>query len=196
MKEYKSSKSREKKLYKKVRKNYKRWKYGNLGVLIFTIVIIGIFLWIFKNVGVSLNSIIVGIGVNFVPFLITCFMRAVAVSGGREILLNRENNTICLYEDKLVVGYKPGRLDVQDYDYVEVEMLYSDILTLDNKQHLGYFDLSGCYVIKRFKQFQNDNPSIEHRSDPPLRVYCSYTNMQEVISEISKNITKQVKLIL
>ena len=190
MKEYKSSKSREKKLYKKVRKNYKRCKYGNLGVLIFTTLIICIFIWIFKNVGVSLDSIVVGIGVNFVPFLFACFMRAIAVSGGREILLNRENNTICLYEDRLVVGYKPGRLDVQDYDYVEVEMFYSDILSIDNRQNLGFLDLSGCYVIKRFKHSQSDKNIIEHRSDPPLRIYCSYTNMQEVISEISKNIAK------
>ena len=190
MKEYKSSKNSEKKLYKKVRKNYKRWKYGNLGVLVFTTLIICIFIWIFKNVGVSLDSIIVGIGVNFVPFLTTCFMRAIAVSGGREILMNREDNTICLYKDKLVIGYKSGRLDVKDYDYVEVEMFYSDILNLDNRQNLGFFDLSGYYSIKRFKHSKNDKPIIEHRSDPPLRVYCSYTNMQEVISEISKSIAK------
>lgn len=185
MKEYKSTIKSEKQLYKSVRKNFKRWKYCNAGVLFLLLIMIVMQLWIFKNSEVSINALIVGIGMNFVPFLILCFLRATAVSGGREILLNRKDNTLTLKDTSLIVSYTPSLVESTDFSYVEIEMGYSNINKIECHKELGYVELYGGYVIKRFKSIQDIKPVTEHLSNPPLKLYYSYNNLSEAIKCIS-----------
>lgn len=184
MKEYKSTIKSEKRLYKSVRKNFKRWKYCNAGVLFLILIMVGMQLWIFKNSEVAINAIIVGIGINFVPFLILCFLRATAVSGGRDILLNRKNNILTLNTTSLVISYTPSLVESTDFSYVEIEMRYSDINKIECHKELGYVELYGEYVIRRFKSIQGIKPVTEHLSSPPLKLYYSYNNMSEAIEYI------------
>ncbi len=103
--EFKANRKNEKRLYKRIRKKYKRWTYGNMGVLICIAVIAGLFIWVSKNGGVSFDALVVSIGISFVPFLLLCFMRAIAISGGREVLFNRISDQLVLKENDFSMEY-------------------------------------------------------------------------------------------
>lgn len=195
--EFKANRKNEKRLYKRIRKKYKRWTYGNIGVLVCLAVIVGLFIWVGKNGGVSFDALVISIGISFVPFLLLCFMRAIAVSGGREVLFNRISDQLVLKENDFSMEYIPQAREMVAYGYIIYQMEYRQIKALVDYRERGYVEVYGEYQIRRYHQADMGdvpgNVQVEHKYEEPFRLYGHYENFEKCMEEISKRSGVQIK---
>lgn len=107
-----------------------------MGVLICIAVIAGLFIWVSKNGGVSFDALVVSIGISFVPFLLLCFMRAIAISGGREVLFNRISDQLVLKENDFSMEYIPQARETAEFGHIIYQMEYRQIKALIDYREL------------------------------------------------------------
>ena len=184
--EFKANRKNEKRLYKRIRKKYKRWTYGNIGVLICIAVIAGLFIWVSKNGGVSFDALVVSIGISFVPFLLLCFMRAIAISGGREVLFNRISDQLVLKENDFSMEYIPQARETAEFGYIIYQMEYRQIKALIDYRELGYVEVYGSIrfadIIRRigemFREMFRWNTSMKNHFD--------YTDIMKIMKNVWK----------
>lgn len=195
--EFKANRKNEKRLYKRIRKKYKRWTYGNMGVLICIAVIAGLFIWVSKNGGVSFDALVVSMGISFVPFLLLCFMWAIAISGGREVLFNRISDQLVLKENDFSMEYIPQARETAEFGYIIYQMEYRQIKALIDYRELRYVEVYGEYQILRYHQADREeapgNVQVEHKYEEPFRLYGHYENYEKCMEEISKRSGIQIK---
>ncbi len=192
MQEFTASVKNEKKLYRKVRKKYRRWVVGNIGVMICIGLMVAIFALIINKSGAefTLDILVVGIGVCFIPLLIALFCRALAVSGGREVLLNRLADKVVLTEKYLFMEYVPHARETVEFDYVRYRMKYEDIEMLEYQEEKGRLKIAGYYQILRYRQIKfgetPDNFVVENVTNRPFYLYAHYDSFDECMKLIQR----------
>ena len=119
-----------------------------------------------------------------------CFMRAIAISGGREVLFNRISDKLVLKEDDFSMEYIPQPREMVEYGYVVYQMEYRQIKSLVDYRERGYVEVYGEYQIRRYHQADMgdvpENVQVEHKYEEPFRLYGHYENFEECIKEISE----------
>lgn len=168
-----------------------------MGVLICIAVIAGLFIWVSKNGGVSFDALVVSIGISFVPFLLLCFMRAIAISGGREVLFNRISDQLVLKENDFSMEYIHQARETAEFGCIIYQMEYRQIKALIDYRELGYVEVYGEYQIRRYHQADRGdapgNVQVEHKYEEPFRLYGHYENYEKCMEEISKRSGIQIK---
>lgn len=190
MQEFAADRRREKQLYRRIRKKYKRWIYGNIGMLVCILMIVLIFLWISARVGGFTPEVfVVGAGVSFFPFLFGCICRAWAGSGGREVLLNRISDKVVLAADYMAMEYIPHARETAEFGYISYKIYYADIETLEYQEDKGRLKISGSYTITRYRQAAQGempgNVQKENVTDRPFYLYEHYNGIEECIKQIA-----------
>lgn len=185
MEEFVGTKESAKKLYKKVRKNYRRWLYGNSIMSIFILICFAFFIRIYMEGGLSFDTIILSLGVCFIPIIASCISRAVAVSGGREVLMNRDSDKLVLYDDYFVMEYVPTLTETKDYALIRYVVYYSDIHKLESYHEKGFAKICCDYSIQKYQSENDLKPaSIETRIGDAFIVYEYYNNFNKFMSKV------------
>lgn len=192
MREFISTKRDEKKLWRRVRRKYKRYLYWNVITIICVIIMLLISRWVIVGgeQGINFDVLVLCVGVNFIPFIITCICRAIAISGGSEVLLNRVYNKVVVSDSYFKLEYKPS-LKMQEVEgyFVEDIMDFSSINKIENNVDKGYVEIYGFHEIRRSfvsnGTYFSDKSFSKNSSEGSIRLYSSYKNFEDCIRLIS-----------
>lgn len=155
MREFVANKKEEKKLYKKCRKNYKRYKIGSVITCLLIAAII-LFDIIMVSRGESTREMaeimIVCLCFDIFFGIGTAIVWEAAISGGREVLMNRLEEKCTFFDDHFEIDYVPNpAIKISEYKHVALRMFYENVTSVDDelKDH-GRLALSGKYEILKY----------------------------------------------
>lgn len=190
MQEYIADLKEQKYIYRKIRKKYKRWVYGNIGMLLCISLIIVVFLWISDRSGeFTMEVFIVGTAVNLFPFLIGSMCRAWAISGGREITW-RKSEKIILSDDSFIMEYVPKRIRIMDPEQICYKIRYSDIKSMEYQEDKMCLKVCGDYqIVCYLRKNLGDSPGnmeITEIIDKPFYLYSYYEHFNECMEQIAR----------
>lgn len=199
MKEFIAKKNSDKRLYKEIRKNYKRWTYGNIGMLVCIGAMVYLFKWVMEGSGMGVTSevFVVSMSLSFIPLIVGIICRAFAISGGREVLMNRISDKIVLSEDCLYMEYIPCTREIVGFDYIRYCIRYSDIKSLDYQEKKRRIKITGPYQISQYRQINlgdiEGNVEVEYVDGHPFYIYAHYNSFDECLSQIYKKCGRLLK---
>lgn len=189
---------KEKQLKKQVCKQYKRYKFTNIlgfcyffADIIFTIILCVILYQETLYPEEVIFSVILGIGVGIFFLLPAIILRAVTLSGGRDILGARANQTLVFKEEYLQNVWAPIFKQVTPADIVSCTMNYSDIKKIEYNIKFHRLELWG---IRKRMEIMDKNEGYEpwnvknvvEEANKPYLIYDYLINMEEFMKELSE----------
>lgn len=199
MTEFIANQKNGKKLYRKVRKNYKRWKYGMLLSACILLYIISRIFWVLQNAegAPAVETAIISAGVVLVPVIVLLLVYSAAISGGREVLMNRLQDKLILTENLLVMEYVPHSRETTEYDRIQYRMKYVSISEMTYERRHGRLRVSGPYEIRKYRNFamgdMDGNVSRQNVEDGQFYLYAYYHDFEGFLQKIQKKTCKMVK---
>lgn len=192
MREYIADKKLGKKLYHQKRKLYKRYKIGMIAMLVFLLLMILLNL---RNVQEAesnyqmIEILFVGIGFDVVFIIGACFARALAISGGREVLMSRMSEKCMFTDDYFVLAYVPHVHETTQYERIQFQIRYSDIEKIEEEDLVGRLAIYGAYKTLKYRTVNSEERVDSYMvSDMPLYVYGYYEEFDSLKKELRKKV--------
>lgn len=192
MKEYIADKKLGKKLYYQKRKLYKRYKIGMIIMVVFLLLMIVINL---RNVQEAENNyqiveiLFVGIGFDIVFVIGACLARALAISGGREVMMSRLSEKCMFTDNHFVLEYVPHVHETTEYERIQFQIKYSDIEKIEEEDLVGRLAIYGAYKTLKYRTVNSEERVDSYIvSDMPLYVYGYYEEFDSLKKELRKRV--------
>lgn len=184
MKEYVADRKIGKALYKRTKKLYKRYKYGMLVIALILLIML-IFnariLMRAENASQISEIMILILGEDILFLLAAALVRALAISGGREVLMSRLAERCFFTERSFVLEYVPNAHETTTYKCIRFEFDYQDIRQIVYEEQFGRLALRGSYKVYKYRTRNSENDMESYTiSDMPLYVYGYYQEFEEV----------------
>lgn len=178
MQEFVADKKIGKKLYKQKRKQYARYKTGMTAAALLVIGLIAVNFFILMHASDSrqvLEGLLIGIGFDVVFFIGICFARALAVSGGREVLMSRMAERCWFTEEAFILEYIPGMHERAGCKKIQYRMEYRDMEKVTDDSVHGRMALFGKYTVLKYQELDENRASDSYEvSDMPVYIYEYY----------------------
>ncbi len=188
MKEYVADKKLGKKLYRLKRKNFKRYKIGLLVSLVMLFIIVSINILLAgkgESSTQSLENVIVGIGFCIIPFFIGILAYALAITGGREVLMSRIEERCIITKEQILVQYIPNPHETTVYKKIVFQINREDIDKIVEEERYGRMVIYGHYRMLKYRNI-NDQMAAEslYITDMPLYIYGYYKDFNAMKTEL------------
>lgn len=197
MQEYISDRKIGKKLYRKTRKLYKRYKIASIVMFIILAIMVIINLWLVQKAENSYQiaeNLFIGLGFDIV-FVIGAFLaRAFAISGGRDVLMSRVAEK-CIFTDKyFILEYVPHSHETTEYQCIQFKIKYEDIKKIIDEDFLGRFSIYGTYMTFKYRTIGSETGMDSYTvSDMPIYVYGHYKEFDMLKKDIQNCSIKMEK---
>ena len=120
---------------------------------------------------------------------------AIAVSGGRDILLARCDDRIILKDDELIEVFTPKYLSDYSYNRQENHLAYEAIESIKFNKQLYRYELYGPVECRKILDVQGTYDCKESKiiTEKPLIIYCCFENMEMMINELVSKTKLQIE---
>lgn len=199
MREFTADRKVGKKLYKRCRKNYKRYRVGSIITLILIAAIV-----IFDAMMVSHGEnaremaeiMIVCLCFDIVFFIVTAIVWAAAVSGGRDVLMNRLSEKCTFYDDRFEIEYVPNpAVETSEFKRIVFKMPYGNVTGVsDEVRERGKLVISGRYEILKYRSSDMWDSKVERTVEYnlPISIYAYYIDFEEMYREFSMRLGRML----
>lgn len=188
MKEYIADQKIGKTLYKRTKKLYKRYKYGMLVIaLIIAVMIVSNVRMLLRaeNMSQIPEIMILVIGEDILFLLAVAIVRALAISGGREVLMSRLAEKCFFTEESFVLEYVPNAHETTAYECIKFKFDYKDIRQIINEEQFGRLALYGPYTVYKYRTRDSESGMDSYViSDMPLYVYGYYKEFDQIKNKL------------
>lgn len=200
MKEYVADQKTGKALYKRTKRLYKRYKYGMLVmVLILLIMIVSNvrILMRVENISQISEIMILILGEDVLFLLVAALVRALAISGGREVLMSRLAEKCFFTEGSFVLEYVPNAHETTAYECIRFKFDYQNIQQIVNEEQFGRLALYGPYKVYKYRTRNSERGMDSYViSDIPLYVYGYYKEFDEIKTKLLHEVKRRHNLLL
>lgn len=188
-----------KKLYRSVRRNFKRWRYGMISSFAFLLLGAGEAVWTIKKAsGAGAGGIfVIAVAAVFLPALFACFSYAAAISGGREVLGNRIGERIIFADSYLILEYVPHARETTVYDRIQYRVPYDRVTGLVYQRRLGRLQISGDYEVRKYRSYSRgdvpENMARQEVDGTPFYLYAYYEDFDRLLASLRNRTGREIK---
>lgn len=192
MQEYIADKEIGKKLYRQKRKLYKRYKIGMVSMTVFLLVMLFInFILVQKaeNMYQIIENLFIGIGIDVFFVIGAGLSRALAISGGREVMMSRVREKCVFTEHYFILEYVPHVHETTEYECIQFRIKYRDIQKMIDEDMLGRLAVYGEYETLKYRTINSEQHMTSYMvSDMPLYVYGYYREFDFIKRELQRRV--------
>lgn len=189
MNEYYLNEEKELALVKIVRKTTPKWLIGNTTAVVFGVVGVSIVVAILIESGISAETLALSVAVLLVPAIGGMISLAVARAGGRDILLARFGEKVCLTDTELVESYTPRFRTNDSASLVENRIPFHAVRTVVHEKRKCRYVIHGD--VETVKYLAGAEPTLVRNERIVLYEY--FDNMAEILRILTEKCNVQIE---
>lgn len=138
--------------------------------------------------------LVLALAVDGLYLIAAALVRALAISGGREILMARAAESCSFTERALIIEYVPNVRESAQYNRIRYILPYFRIRTIEEERDKGRIVLYGTYEVTKYRKRANEPDTHFIVSDLPIFLYEYYPEFEEIRARLME--LKQRQFIL
>lgn len=184
-------------IWKRIRKEFRRYQYGHQVIgLILGLMLLQTWLLFRRMEHPSQfeGILILALALDSFYLIAAALVRALAVSGGREVLMARTAESCSFTERALIIKYVPNIRELARYDRIRYTLPYFRIREVKEEWNKCRIVLYGTYEAAKYRKGENEPDTCSVVSDQPLFLYGYYPEFEEIRARLME--LKQRQFIL
>lgn len=184
-------------IWKQIRKQFRRYQYGHQVICLILGLMLGTDVVLFRRMEHPSQFgeiLVLALAVDGLYLIAAALVRALAVSGGREILMARAAESCSFTERTLIIEYVPNVRELARYDRIRYTLPYFRIREVKEEWNKCRIVLYGTYEVAKYRKGENEPDTCSVVSDQPLFLYEYYPEFEGIRTRLME--LKQRQFIL
>lgn len=186
-----------KSIWKQIRKQFRRYQYGHQAICLILGHMLGTDVALFRRMEHQSQFgeiLVLALAVDGLYLIAAALLRALAISGGREILMARAAESCSFTERALIIEYVPNARESAQYNRIRYTLPYFRIREVKEEWNKCRIVLYGTYEVAKYRKGENEPDTCSVVSDQPLFLYEYYPEFEGIRTRLME--LKQRQFIL